>query len=151
MSVSYQSNTPFDITRLNLHLPALSSQLRDSLSVPAEVGVGQVSQGLASGHLGWGKPALKLFAEKKQTKPAMTASPGSSCARGPATQTPREPSVPRAAGRVVAVTLLLGPCCSARWAPAPRGAPLPPWPPGANCSFTTTKAHLSTGVPDQKN
>lgn len=80
----------------------------------------------------------------------MTASPGPSSARGPATQTLREPSVLRA-GWVIAVALLLGPHYNARLAPAPWGAPLPPWPPGANCSFMTTKAHLSTGVPDQKN
>lgn len=50
----------------------------------------------------------------------MTTSPDPSCAQGPATQLPQEPSVARAACREVAVALLLGLHCSARWAPAPQ-------------------------------
>lgn len=50
----------------------------------------------------------------------MTTSPDPSCARGPDTQLPQEPRVVRAACREVAVALLLGLRCSARWAPAPQ-------------------------------
>lgn len=50
----------------------------------------------------------------------MTTSSGPSCTRGPATQPPQEPSMARAAGREVAVALLLGPSCSTRRAPAPQ-------------------------------